>query len=125
MTQVSAKIWAALGWISVLLVAASIPFAMVDGVIGAFALYAAIIVGGLSGVGISSTAKFGVTAIVLSLLIANVMTHYTASTGLQSLQFDLVFSALALFALPILFATAFLVVGVIRRRNTGDRRLEY
>ena len=124
MTQVSAKLWAALGWISVLLVAASIPIAMVDGVIGVLALYSAIVIGGFSGVGTNSTAKFGVSAIVLSLLIANVMTHYTASTGLRSLQSDLLFSVLVIFALPMLVATAFLIVGVIRRRYAGDRRLE-
>ncbi|MDZ7768228.1 MAG: hypothetical protein U5K38_03745 [Woeseiaceae bacterium] len=84
-------------------------------------LYAAIVIGGLSGVGANSTAKFGVTVIVLSLLIANVMTHYTASTGLRSLQFDLVFNVLVIFALPIMVATALLVVGVFRRQNTGDR----
>jgi MFS superfamily sulfate permease-like transporter len=122
MTQTSGKVWATLGWISVFLVAASIPYAIIDGVMGIFILYAAIIVGGLSGFGVGSTAKFGVAVIVFSLLIANVGTHYATSTGLRPIQFELVFNAVLLFAMPILIALVFLVVGIIRRRTIVDRQ---
>ena len=120
-THISAKLWATLGWISILLVASSIPFGMIGGVFLVFLLFVAIILGGLSGVGLKSTTKFGVTTIVLSFLIVYIVTHYAASTGLQSFQLKRMFSLLTFLALPIVIAAARLIVGVVRRRNTGDR----
>ena len=93
---------------------------MIGGVFLVFLLFVAIILGGLSGVGLKSTTKFGVTAIVLSFLIVYIVTHYAASTGLQSFQLERMFSLLTFLALPIVIAAACLIVGAVRRRNTGD-----
>ena len=98
---------------------------MFGGVFLVFLLVVAIVLGGLSGVGMRSTTKFGVTTIVLSVLIVYVVTHYAASTGLQSFQLGRMLSLLTFLALPIVIAAACLIVGVIRRRNSSDRGLEY
>lgn len=98
---------------------------MIGGVFLVFLLVVAIVLGGLSGVGMGSTLKFGVTTIVLSFLVVYVATHNVDSTGLQSFQLGHMLSLLKFLALPIVIAAACLIVGVIRRRNTSDRGLKY
>ncbi len=118
---ISAKRWASLGWISILLVALSAPFGMVGGVFLVVLLFAAIILGGVSGVGMMSTTKFGVTTLTLSFLIVYVVTHYVTSTGFQSFQLERVLGVLTYLALPIVIAATCLIAGAVRRRNRGDQ----
>jgi hypothetical protein len=117
MSQTPAKIWNLIGWIVVALIVVSIFFAMTDPVMGVFAMYAAIAVGGLSGVGMNATVKFGVVTIVVSLLFGLIGTHYTTSTGIRPPQLKLIWSAVSIFALPILVSATLLSYGVIRRRH--------
>ena len=120
----STKIWTTIGWIAATLVVISVPYALIDGVMGIFILYAAIVIGGLSGVGLNSTAKFGIATIFASLLLALVGTHYTTSTGFRLPQFTLVLNAVSIFALPILISAALLFLGVARRRSSNRRALD-
>jgi hypothetical protein len=116
MSQVSTKIWNTIGWIATALVVVSIPFALIDPVMGIFILYAAIVVGGLSGIGVNAKAKFGIATIVASLLLGLIGTHYTSSTGLRPLELTLVWTAFAIFMIPILVSAALLLLGLVRRR---------
>jgi hypothetical protein len=117
MSQASAKVLNLTGWIAAALILVSIFFTMIDPVMGVFAMYAAIVVGGLSGFGMNATVKFGVVTIVVSLLFGLIGTHYTTSTGFRPPQLRLIWSAISIFAWPILVSAILLSYGVIRRRH--------
>jgi hypothetical protein len=117
MSRISTKIWRTIGWISVAFVVLSVPLSLIDGVIAAFALYAAIVIGGLSSVGLKSTAKFGIATIAVSLLLGMIATHYTSSTGFRPPELALVWAAISIFAIPILASVALMIAGVLRRRH--------
>lgn len=119
MSPISTKIWSTIGWISASFVALSIPLSLIDGVIGAFALYAAIIVGGISGIGLNSTAKFGVATIAVSLLLGVIATHYTSSGGFRPPDLARLWAAISILGIPILASIAMIVVGVLRRRHVA------
>ena len=120
----STKIWTTIGWIAIALVVIAVPYALIDGVMGIFVLYIAVVVGGLSGVGLKSTAKFGIATILASLLLALIGTHYTTSAGFRSPQVALVLNAFSIFALPILISATLLLLGVTRRRYSDRRALD-
>jgi hypothetical protein len=117
MSQAPAKAWDFTGWVAAALIVVAISFTMIDPVMGVFAMYAAIVVGGLSGFGINATVKFGVVTIVVSLLFGLIGTHYTTSTGFLPPQLKLIWSAISIFAWPILVSAILLSCGVIRRRH--------
>lgn len=117
MSQAPANIWNFIGWIAAALIVVSIFLAMIDPVMAVFVMYAAILVSGLSGVGIKATAKFGIVTIVMSLLFGLTGTHYTVSIGFLPLQLKLVWSAILIFALPIVVSAILLSVGLMRRRH--------
>jgi hypothetical protein len=109
--------WNAIGWLSVALVGASIAMAFVDGVLGAFGLYAAMIVGGISGLGRHSRAGFGVATILASLFLGVIATHYTSSEGFLRLELERVWNAVSILGIPALISAALLSIGAWRRRD--------
>ena len=113
-----------IGWIAAMLVVISIFFAVIDPVVGVFVMYAAVVVGGVSGIGANATVRFGVAMIVASLLFGLFGTHYTTSTGLRPPQLALIWSAISIFAFPILLSAILLVLGVIRRRYAKGSDLD-
>jgi len=120
MSSVPAKIWNAIGWVATTLVVISIPYSLADPVMGIFFLYVAIVVGGLSGIGVKATTRFGIATIAASLLLGMLGTHYTSSTGLRPPELALVWTAFMIFALPILLSAALLLLGVMRRRYSDN-----
>jgi hypothetical protein len=114
---VSTTAWTRIGWLSVGLVVLAVPLSLIDGVISAFALYAAIIAGGLSSVGLESTARFGVATIVLSLLLGTIATHYTSSTGFLPPDLSRVLAAISILGIPSLASLTLIITGVLRRKR--------
>lgn len=121
MNPMPAKFWKLVGWLGVSLVVIAIPYAMVDGVMGVFVLYAAMIVGGISGIGVKARATFGIAIILLSIVITSAITHYTATTGMRAPDFSLIKLALAVLALPMIVSVALLALGEIHRRMSAPR----
>lgn len=121
MSQVSTTAWSTFGWIATTLVVFSIPLGLADPVLGVFVLYAAIIIGGFSGIGRNATAKFGITTILASLLLTLLATHYSSSTGFYLPQFRLILNAFVVLWLPLLISAALLFLGATKRRYS-DRR---
>ena len=109
--------WRAIGWLSIALVVASVALAFIDGVLGAFGLYAAMIVGGVSGLGRHSTAGFGISVLVLSLLLGVIATHYTSSDGFLRPELERVWMAVSILGIPALISAALLSIGKWRRRH--------
>ena len=120
----STKIWTTIGWIATTLVVIAVPYALIDGVMGIFILNVAIVVGGISGVGLNATAKFGIATILATRLLALIGTHYSTLTGFRSPQIALVLNAILIFALPILISATLLFLGVIRRRYSDRHALD-
>ena len=116
MRIISAKWWNGIGCGSIALVLVSIPYGLVDGVMGLFFLYAAVIVGGFSGVGLKATAVFGIAVIVASLLLTLFALQYTSPAGFSRLQIRSLWTAFSVLSMPIAVSAAFLVCGVLRRR---------
>lgn len=117
MSPVPTKIWNAFGWVAATLVGISIPYSLADPVLGMFFLYVAIVIGGLSGIGVKATPRYGIATIAASLLLGLLGTHYTSSTGLRSPELALVWTAFIVLALPVIFSVALLLLGVTRRRH--------
>lgn len=120
MGPISTKIWNAFGWTSVGFVVLSVPLSLIDGVLTGLALYAAIILGGISSIGLQSTAKFGIATIAVSLLIGIIAAHYTSSTGFRSPELALIWAGMTIFAVPILASVVLMITGLLRRRH-ADR----
>ena len=120
MSPVPIKIWNAIGWVAITLVVISIPYSLADPVMGAFFLYVAIVVGGLSGTGVKATTRFGIATIGASLLLGLLGAHYTSSAGLRPPELALVWTAFMVFALPILLSATLLLLGVMRRRYSDN-----
>lgn len=120
MRPVRTKIWNAIGWVATALVVISIPYSLADPVMGIFFLYVAIVVGGLSGIGVNATTIFGIGTIAASLLLGLLGTHYTTSTGFRPPELALAWTAITIFALPVMFSAALLLLGVMRRRQSGN-----
>jgi hypothetical protein len=97
---------------------------MIGGVFLVLLLLVAIVLGGLSGIGTNSTSKFGITTIVLSVLIVYWATHYVASSGLQPPQFERMSSLLTFLGVPIAIAAICLITGAVRRRYSRKRGQE-
>ena len=116
MRPVSAVWWRTLGWTAVLLVAVAALSALADPVLGVFVLYAAIIVGGLSGVGINASPGFGIATLISGLAIGLAGTHYTSSTGLRPPHPALILNAFTIFAWPVTASLALLLLGILKRR---------
>ena len=121
MKQISRKVWVATGWISLLLTAWSFVLATIDGVMAIFVFPFAMLVGGVSGIGATSTARFGVATIVLCTALVFGMTHYVASTGFQTPNASTVSQAIALIAIPFTVSGGMLIWGMnVRRKKASD-----
>ena len=124
MSPVSTKIWNAIGWSAIALVVIAILYTLADPVMGIAVLYVAIVVGGLSGIGVGATTRFGVATIAASLLLGLFGTHYASSTGLRPPELASVLAAFEIFGLPILVSAALLLIGVARRRYSDNPVLD-
>ena len=124
MSHKYAKTWSKIGWTAVALVALSVSLAVIDPVMGIFVMYVAIVVGGLSGIGRTATIWFGVATIIASLLFGMIGTHYTTSTGFNAPQLTFVWSAISIFALPILVSAILLLIGGLRRRSVVNPNID-
>ena len=80
--QIPARFWNAVGWVGLLLTAWSFILATIDGVMAIFVIPIAMLVGGVSGLGATSTARFGIATIVLCTALVFAMTNYRISAGL-------------------------------------------
>jgi hypothetical protein len=124
MKQISGRIWVAIGWISLLLAAWSFVLATIDGVMAILVFPVAMFVGGISGIGATSTARFGIATIVLCTALVFGMTHYAASTGFQTPNWSTASQAIALIAIPLTVSGGMLIWGVnVRRKKSGDRTI--
>ncbi len=108
-------VWKAIGWTGVALSALAILYAFADPVLAIFISFVAIPIGGLSGVGIHSTSKFGVTCILLCLLLVNVMSHYGVSTGFRVPSVSSVRDASVILLIPLTVSLGLMALGVVRR----------
>ena len=117
MDKTSAQTWNVIGWTAVALVFVSVLFAMLDPVMGIFVLWAAILVGGFSGIGGNATARFGIATIIAGLALGLIGTHYSTSTGLQPPELRRVLGAFTVVGLPILVSAAMLLRGKKTRRQ--------
>ena len=126
MKQISRKVWISIGWVSLLLTAWSFVLATVDGVMALFMFPVAMLVGGISGLGATSTARFGIATIFLCTALVFGMTHYVASAGFQTPNGSTASQAIALIAIPLAVSSGMLIWGANARRkkeNCGDSDL--
>ena len=119
MDKTPAQTWNLIGWTAVALVLVSVLLSMVDPVIGIFVLWAAILVGGFSGIGGNATARFGIATIIAGLVLSLVGTHYSPPTGLHPLELRRALGAFTVVGLPTLVSAALLLHGMRRRRQSG------
>jgi hypothetical protein len=105
----------AIGWTSIALVVISVLAAFADPVPGIFVLFLAIILGGMSGVGVDASPRFGIFTIILALLLAVIGTH-SSYTEIQPLELRLVWTAVQLVGVPVVVSVALLVLGIFSRR---------
>ncbi|MCR9184732.1 MAG: hypothetical protein NXH81_04995 [Halieaceae bacterium] len=117
MKQLSPKVWAATGWISLALSAWSLVLATIDGVMAYFTIVIAIIIGGLSSIGITGTAKFAVFSVVLAAVLVFWMTHHVASTGFQLPDGSSIATMFSLISIPTLVSVVMMILGIRRRRT--------
>lgn len=109
------SVWTGLGWVGIGLAIAALPAVMLDPVLAGFALYLAIIVGGLSSIGVRSTVKFAVTTIMLSLLVANVVSNYSPATGFRTPSVSSVLDTAAILGPLLIVSIGLIIWGVARR----------
>lgn len=107
--------WTSIGWVGVALAILAIFIAAVDGVPAVFLLYAAMIVGGVSGIGIHSIARYGLVILAISTLLVLGMRHYVTTTGFIPPSLDSLRQVLAIIAIPLAISAGLLAWGAARR----------
>ena len=120
MKELPAAVWLLAGWLSLLLVAISLIFATIDGVVAMFLIPIAMLVGGVSGLGTKATARYGLLAVLLGAALVFLMTHYVVSTGFEAPSSASLADAFAFIAIPLTLSIGMLIWGVnLRRRNAA------
>tara|TARA_R110002094_G_C4910065_1_gene210894 strand:+ start:1574 stop:1948 length:375 start_codon:yes stop_codon:yes gene_type:complete len=117
MKQFSPTIWATIGWISLGLSAWSFVLATVDGVMAYFVVVIAIIIGGFSSIGVTASARFAVSTVVLGTVLIFWMTHHVASTGFQLPDGNSMATMSSSISIPILVFVAMMIWGIHRRKT--------
>ena len=120
MKPIHARFWTIAGYSGVAIAALAVAVAMIDPVPAAFLLAGAVSVGGISGLGLYSTAKFGVTTLVVCTVVMLGMMHYIESQGLVAPTLMLLRHTFELIAIPLTISGGLLILGVIRRRRRPD-----
>jgi len=112
--------WTIIGWIGVALAILAICVAVIDGVPAVFLLYAALLVGGVSGVGVNSTARYGLVILAISALLVLGMTGITRDSQGSGVVAPSLASLLGLFAIvgiPLAVSAGLLAWGTVRRSS--------
>ena len=117
MKQIPARFWKAIGWIGLLLTAWSFVLATIDGVMAIFMFPIAMLVGGISGLGATSTARFGLATIVLCTALVFGMTHYVVSIGFKVPTVFTLNETLAFVGIPLTVSGGMLIWGMNVRRK--------
>ena len=113
-------IWTTIGWVGVALAILAIGVAAIDGVPAVFLLYAALLVGGVSGVGVNSTARYGLVILAISALLVLGMTGITRDSPGSGVVAPSLASLLGLFAIvgiPLAVSGGLLAWGTVRRSS--------
>jgi len=113
-------IWTTIGWVGVALAILAICVAAIDGVPAVFLPYAALIVGGVSGVGVNSTARYGLVILAISALLVLGMTGITRDSPGSGVVAPSLASLLGLFAIvgiPLAVSGGLLAWGTVRRSS--------
>ncbi|MEQ8835520.1 MAG: hypothetical protein RID07_01805 [Lacipirellulaceae bacterium] len=124
MKQISPTIWATIGWISLGLSACSFVLATIGGVMAYFVIVIAIIIGGFSSIGLTASAKFAVSTVVLGTVLVFWMTHHNASTGFQLPDGNSMATMFSSTSIPILVCVAMMIWGIHQRKTFPRSSLE-
>jgi len=114
---ISAVFWTKVGRVAVSIAAVSVAAAMIDGVMAMLMILVAMLVGGISGVGVNATARFGTITLIVGVSLAVVMTHYVVSTGLMAPTATTLIQTFKLIAIPLSMSAGLLIWGLIKRKR--------